>query len=172
MDTEKATTQILAGRSSEAAVRNGCTVVDPYEEVRWPFPDWGSPDPLAGDPFPDELLRFGVQFADGRRVTNMDRYPFVPEDLPADQPVLVEGGGVGSEGGRLGRGYSPPTGGPRRGAPRVWSGRIPAGAPPARPHLRRAAGVGCLVPSLGTKCLLPPSSFLSNSQANRYDKVR
>jgi hypothetical protein len=53
-------------------------VVDPYEELRWPFPDWGSPDPLAGDPFPDELLRFGVQFADGRRVTNMDRYPFVP----------------------------------------------------------------------------------------------
>src|SRR5919106_3767412 len=31
-------------------------------------------------------------------------YPFVPEDLPPDQPVLVEGGGVGSEGGRLGRG--------------------------------------------------------------------
>jgi hypothetical protein len=79
-------------------------VVDPYEELRWPFPDWGSPDPLADDPFPDELLRFGVGFADGRRVTNMDRYPFVPEDLPADQPVLVEGGGVGSEGGRLGRG--------------------------------------------------------------------
>lgn len=79
-------------------------VADPYEEVGWPFPDWGSPDPLAGEAFPDELLRFGVQFADGRRVTNMDRYPFVPEDLPSDQPVLVEGGGVGSEGGRLGRG--------------------------------------------------------------------
>jgi hypothetical protein len=31
-------------------------------------------------------------------------YPFVPEELPPDQPVLVEGGGVGSEGGRLGRG--------------------------------------------------------------------
>ena len=39
-----------------------------------------------------------------RRVTNMHRYPFVPEDLPPDQPVLVGGGGVGSEGGRLGRG--------------------------------------------------------------------
>jgi hypothetical protein len=34
----------------------------------------------------------------------MDRYPLVPEDLPPDQPVLVEGGGAGSEGGRLGRG--------------------------------------------------------------------
>jgi hypothetical protein len=79
-------------------------VVDPDEEARWPFPDWGRPDPLAGDSFPDEVLRFGVQFADGRRVTNMDRYPFVPDDLPPDQPVLIEGGGVGSEGGRLGRG--------------------------------------------------------------------
>jgi hypothetical protein len=44
-----------------------------------------------------------VQFADGRKVTNLDRYPFVPEDLPPDQPVLVEAG-VGGEGGRLGRG--------------------------------------------------------------------
>jgi hypothetical protein len=80
-------------------------VTDPDEEVPWPFPHWGSPDPLDGDLFPDELLRFGVQFADGRRVTNMDRYPSVPEDLPPNQPVLVEAG-VGGEGGRLGRGAS------------------------------------------------------------------
>jgi hypothetical protein len=33
----------------------------------------------------------------------MDGYPFVPEELPPDQPVLVEGGDDG-EGGRLGRG--------------------------------------------------------------------
>jgi hypothetical protein len=79
-------------------------VADPYAEVPWPFPGWGSPDPLDGDLFPDELLRFGVQFADGRKVTNLDMYPFVAEGLPPDQPVLVEGGGEGSEGGRLGRG--------------------------------------------------------------------
>ena len=36
-------------------------------------------------------------------MTNLDHYPFVPEDLPPDQPVLVEGG-AGGEGGRLGRG--------------------------------------------------------------------
>jgi hypothetical protein len=81
-------------------------VVDRDEEAPWPFPHWGSPDPLGGDLFPDELLRFGVQFADGRKVTNLDMYPFVPEDLPPDQPVLIEGGDIGSEGGRLGRGAS------------------------------------------------------------------
>jgi hypothetical protein len=79
-------------------------VADPYQEAPWPFLEWGSPDPLDSEPVPDALLRFGVQFADGRKVTNLDQYPFVPEDLPPDQPILVEGGGVGSEGGRLGRG--------------------------------------------------------------------
>ncbi len=74
-------------------------IADPYEEVGWPFPDWGGPDSLDGEAFPDELLRFGIQFADGGRVIILDRYPFVSEDLPPDQPVLVEGGGEGSEDG-------------------------------------------------------------------------
>jgi hypothetical protein len=78
-------------------------VADPYEEVPWPFPMFGMPDPLDGEPFPDALLRFGVQFADGRQATNMGHYPFIPEDLAPDQPVLVEAG-VGGEGGHLGRG--------------------------------------------------------------------
>ena len=63
-------------------------VADRYEQLPWPFPDWGSPDPLDGDLFPEELLRFGVQFADGRRVTNMDRYPFVPS-LPTPPGPLA-----------------------------------------------------------------------------------
>jgi hypothetical protein len=79
-------------------------VADQDDQPPWPVPMLGSPDPLRGDPFPDELLRFGVEFADGRRVTNMDGYPYVPEELPPDQPVLIEGGGLGSEGGGLGRG--------------------------------------------------------------------
>jgi hypothetical protein len=79
-------------------------IADPDEQSPWPVPMVGSPSLLDGDPFPDELLRFGVQFADGRRVTNMDGYPYVPEELPPDQPVLVEGGGLGGEGGGLGRG--------------------------------------------------------------------
>jgi hypothetical protein len=70
-------------------------VADRDEQPPWPFPDWGSPDPLEDEPLPDALLRFGVQFADGRKVTNLDMYPFVPEGLPPNQPVLVEGGGVG-----------------------------------------------------------------------------
>ena len=79
-------------------------VADPDAQLPWPFPDWGSPDPLNAEPLPDELLRFGVGFADGRKVTNLDMYPFVPENLAPDQPILVEGSGEGSEGGRLGRG--------------------------------------------------------------------
>jgi hypothetical protein len=60
-------------------------VADRYEEAPWPFPMFVTPDPLDGEPFPDELLRFGVQFADGRRVTDMGHYPLVPEGLAPDQ---------------------------------------------------------------------------------------
>jgi hypothetical protein len=48
------------------------------------------------DPLPDEFLRFGVQFADGRKTTNLDQLPYDLEQEP-DQPVLHRyGRGVGS----------------------------------------------------------------------------
>jgi len=116
---------------------------------------------LDAEPFADALLRFGVEFADGRKVTNLDMYPFVPEDLSADQPVLVEGGGVGSEGGRLGRGAFwdlelvvqplPPPGPltfvcawPARGIPEVRAeidaGLILGAAAAARPYFASRVG--------------------------------
>lgn len=50
-----------------------------------------------GEPLPDELLRFGVQFADGHKATNLGGPPY-PDDGEPEPPVLVEGGasGVGS----------------------------------------------------------------------------
>jgi hypothetical protein len=50
---------------------------------------------VEADPLPDEFLRFGVQFADGRRVTNLDRPPYDPEGQQPDPPVLNQHGGGG-----------------------------------------------------------------------------
>jgi len=50
--------------------------------------------PIEGDPLPDELFRFGVQFADGRKATNLDRPAYDPEQEP-DRPVLFQHGGGG-----------------------------------------------------------------------------
>jgi hypothetical protein len=50
--------------------------------------------PLEGDPLPDEFFRFGVQFADGRKATNLDRPAYDPEHEP-DRPVLIRQGGGG-----------------------------------------------------------------------------
>jgi hypothetical protein len=47
-------------------------------------------DPLAGD-----FLRFGVQFADGRKATTLDHSPYDPEGQEPDRPVLREHGGGG-----------------------------------------------------------------------------
>jgi hypothetical protein len=50
--------------------------------------------PFEGEPLPDEFLRFGVQFADGRKATNLDRPSYDPEHEP-DRPVLSQHGGGG-----------------------------------------------------------------------------
>jgi hypothetical protein len=60
---------------------------------RWRYASlfgYGLPE---GEPLPDELVRFGVQFADGRKATNLDRRP--PADSEPEGPVLIEQGGSG-----------------------------------------------------------------------------
>lgn len=67
-------------------------------------------DPLGG-PFhfmhpgrrenADDVFRFGVEFADGRRVTTLDGAAFelgADPERPPDRPVLVPGGGGGGAG--------------------------------------------------------------------------
>jgi hypothetical protein len=61
---------------------------------RWRFATlfgYGLPE---GEPLPDELLRFGVQFADGGKATNLDP-PHPRDDGEPDGPVLVEQGASG-----------------------------------------------------------------------------
>jgi hypothetical protein len=50
-----------------------------------------------GDALPDEFLRFGVQFADGRKATNLNLDPPAhdPEGPAPDRPVLIQQGGGG-----------------------------------------------------------------------------
>jgi hypothetical protein len=50
--------------------------------------------PVGGDPLPDELFRFGVQTADGRKATNLDRPSYDPDQEP-DRLVLNQHGGGG-----------------------------------------------------------------------------
>jgi hypothetical protein len=51
----------------------------------------------AYDPTSDEFVRLGVQFADGRKATNLRR-PRPPSDQPASGPLLTPHGGSGSAG--------------------------------------------------------------------------
>jgi hypothetical protein len=50
---------------------------------------------VEADPLPDEFLRLGVQFADGRKATNLDRPPYDPQSQAPDPPVLNQHGGGG-----------------------------------------------------------------------------
>jgi hypothetical protein len=59
------------------------------------FPDWGSPDPLDAESLPDALLRFGVQYADGRSVSILD----APTGEAPDPDRLMISSGPGTGGG-------------------------------------------------------------------------
>lgn len=50
---------------------------------------------FEAEPLPDEFLRFAVEFADGRKATNLDRLPYDPEGQAPDRPVLNQHGGGG-----------------------------------------------------------------------------
>ena len=54
------------------------------------------PQGTVGGELPPEVLRFGVQFADGRKATSVGRSFLGSEDKPAG-PVLAPGGGSGSD---------------------------------------------------------------------------
>jgi hypothetical protein len=66
--------------------------VSPREEQQFPY--LLDRVPVEGGPLPDELLRFGVQFADGRKATNLDPRAHDPDQEP-DRPVLNYHGGGG-----------------------------------------------------------------------------
>jgi hypothetical protein len=52
--------------------------------------------PLQGE-IPDDVLRFGVQFADGRKATTLGGFPRPQDEEPSD-PVLTPRGGGGGGG--------------------------------------------------------------------------
>jgi len=51
---------------------------------------------LKGTALPPELLRIGVQFADGEKATNVGGRPFA--DGQPTGPVMIDGGGGGGGG--------------------------------------------------------------------------
>ena len=57
--------------------------------------------PFEGDQIPDAFLRFGVQFADGAKATNLPRYDlYHDDDTEPTPPVLTAHGGKGRGRGR------------------------------------------------------------------------
>jgi hypothetical protein len=66
--------------------------LSPREEQQFPY--LLDRVPVQGHPLPDELLRLGVQLADGRKATNLDRPSYDPAQEP-DRPVLYQHGGGG-----------------------------------------------------------------------------
>lgn len=65
------------------------------DELSDPFGMRGRQHVRGGGDLPDEVLRFGFELADGRRVTNVARFPGFDE--PQEGPVLIQRGGGGGE---------------------------------------------------------------------------
>lgn len=70
----------------EVRLREHDELLDPFG-MRMPHLRRGGTD------LPDEVLRFGFELADGRRVTNVGRFPGF--DAAPDGPVLIQRGGGG-----------------------------------------------------------------------------
>jgi hypothetical protein len=67
---------------------------DPFE---WPFGHPGMRHRgYGGGELPPELLRVGVELADGRKATTLDPHPFgLDDDSDPEGPLLTQGGGGG-----------------------------------------------------------------------------
>ncbi len=109
-------TSLVVARTTEAAVWLHSLLAYPHGLsfsllIRTRVPDELDPFDLVVRPFmfrrganevdADGMFRFGVEFADGRRVTTLDGFGFDAEgtlDRPPDRPVLVPGGGGGGGG--------------------------------------------------------------------------
>ena len=102
---------VLARTDAAAVLVNGLTAFQAGFELelairRRTYPPehdhWASRMPLemhrasAGE-LPDDLLRFGIEFSDGRKVTTLDSFPGpdAPAGASADRPVLLPQGGGG-----------------------------------------------------------------------------
>lgn len=48
-----------------------------------------------GEDLPDDFMRFGVQFADGSKATNIERLAWLGSDEPAKTPIMMPTGGGG-----------------------------------------------------------------------------
>jgi hypothetical protein len=78
------------GLEFRIAVRRRGGEANAMEEPPFPFHPR-----LRGREIPPELLRFGVQFSDGRKATSLGRFPRRPDEEPSDPVLLPRGGGGG-----------------------------------------------------------------------------
>jgi hypothetical protein len=95
---------LLARRDALAVVLEGATAYSTGVElalsVRRPRGRTALEEPPLGlhcryrGELPDDVLRFGIQFADGRKATSIRGFPVRPDEEPS-HPVLVPRGGGG-----------------------------------------------------------------------------